>query len=270
MSENQIVSPLTWAGKKTNALLDILQIIRKTGAKKIWDATTGSGTIAYFLSCQPDLEVFASDIDPHLISFHRAYSKGELTQAKIDDAVEDTKGATIREQHDDLCKRATQTLKNTGLIDPVFYYILNKLAFFSGPVIREDGTVSGTPRIHASLDRIKIPTPQNDHSNIEWRVFDYANGDFWNRHHDFDLIILDPPYWGQRGHYDEEEKSQELDFEILSTSKKIVYFQLDSPYIRYFVEGKNYYYKIYELKTSRQKKSRLRKETLICTHPLAR
>lgn len=269
MSENQILSPLNWAGKKTNALLDILEIIRSTGAKRIWDATTGSGTIPYFLSFQPNLEIFASDIDPHLISFHKRYSEGELTQSDIDDAVRNTKDSTIREQHDDLCQRATQTLKNTGIIDPVLYYIINKLAFFSGPVIKEDGTVSGTPKSHAILDRVKILPPPNDYSSIEWGVFDYVQGNFWERSHYFDLIILDPPYWGQRGHYDIEERSQELDFEILSTSKKIVYFQLDSPYIRFFVNQKGYHHKIYELKTSRQKKTRIRKEILICTHPAA-
>lgn len=269
MSENQILSPLNWAGKKTNALIDILEIIRKTGATRIWDATAGSGTIPYFLSSQPNLEVFASDLDPILIRFHQSFSQGQFREEVYLQKRQEVDCGSPKGTFDELRRLCNQELTRNNSVNPYLYYLFNKLELYSLIKTKANGAWGGTPKLTRKIADVPCPKPRDEYKNITWFEYNYSNPGFINKASNFDIVILDPPYWGQRGHYDIEERSQELDFEILSTSKKIVYFQLDSPYIRFFVNQKGYHHKIYELKTSRQKKTRIRKEILICTHPAA-
>lgn len=270
MSENQILSPLNWAGKKTNALIDILEIIRKTGATRIWDATAGSGTIPYFLSSQPNLEVFASDLDPILIRFHQSFSQGQFREEVYLQKRQEVDRGSPKGTFDELRRLCNQELTRNNSVNPYLYYLFNKLELYSLIKTKANGAWGGTPKLTRKIADVPCPKPRDEYKNITWFEYNYSNPGFINKASNFDIVILDPSYWSQESHYCKKESNIESEFKILSSCKNILYFQVYNPFLVFFAEKSGYFLKGYQRRSSMSTKKRTLKELLLCTHPAAR
>lgn len=243
-------SPLNWPGKKTHFLLDILETIRSIGASKIWDATTGSGEISYFLSCQPDLIVHSSDIDPDLIRFHRYYSKGWLTELGLKQWLNAYSAwANFSTDEMSLIVRhsVNEEILNGNKINPLGYYLWSKTAYGSNMRRTKAGFFNAPGRMIDPYT-IKIPRP-NDHSKrIKWFVFDVLSSDFEEKSKEYDLVILDPPYFRSDKVYKEDHFTPEWENQTLLRSNNLLYFQRHSDDLENFAYSRGYPYTIKEKK----------------------